>query len=203
MSGVALRMAVLHCRVYLKRWGRSLVSSDWQRRLCAVTYGRAHHVCTQVTAYERTGGGRCVTCHRGEVYLVIGFVGKSSRVTSPVASFTVGRMLCISSNTERHLETGLLARRAGGAILTDQHSGAWLIQTHRSGKSSLRLYKKQREKGCSASEKLSHNLNFYCISYLLFHQSAYNSIGLKQSALSYRRLKRINLKSCSYFSIID
>lgn len=65
-------------------------------------------------------------------------------------------------------------------------------------------YIKSREKkGCSACEKLSYNLNFYCISYLLFCQSASNSIGLEQSGLSYRRLKRTNLKSCSYFSIID
>lgn len=65
-------------------------------------------------------------------------------------------------------------------------------------------YIKSREKkGCSASEKLGHNLNSYCISYLLFRQSASHSIGSEQSGLSYRRLKRIDLRSCSYFSIID
>lgn len=203
MSGVALRMSVLRCRVYLKRWGRSLVSSERQRRLCAVTYGRAHHVRTQVTAYKRTGSERGGTCHRGDVYLIVGLMRKSSRVTGLVASFAVGWMLRISNNTEWHLEIRLLARRAGGVILTDQHSGTWLVQTHRLDKPSLRLHKKQREKGCSACEKLSYNLNFYCISYLLFCQSASNSIGLEQSGLSYRRLKRTNLKSCSYFSIID
>lgn len=201
MSGVALRMSVLHCAVYLERRGRSLVSSKWQRRPCAVTYGRAHHVRTQVTAYERTGSGRGGTCHRGEVYLIVGLVRKPSRVTSLVASFAVGRMLRIDNNTEWHLEIRLLARRAGGVIVADQHSGAWLIQTHRLDKSSLRLHKKQREKGCSASEKLSHDLKFCCISYILFHQSASKSIGSGQSGLSYRRLKRINLKSCSYFSL--
>lgn len=196
MSGVALRMWVLHWRVYLKRWGRSLVSSERQRRLCAVTYGRAHRFRTRVTACKRTGSGRRGACHRGEVYLVVGLMRKSSRVTSLMASFTVGWMLRIGNNTERHVEIRLLAGRAGGVILTDQHSGAWLVQTHCLDKSSLRLHKKQREKGCSASEKLSHNLNFYWISYLIFCQSASNSIGSEQSGLFYRRLKRINLKSC-------
>lgn len=180
MSGVVLRMSVLHCRVYLKRWGSSLVSSERQRRFFAVADGRAHHVRTQVTAYKMTGSRRGGTCHGGEVYLIVGLMRKSSRVTSLVTSFTVGRMLCVGSNTEWHLEIRLLARRAGGVILTDQHSGTWLIQTHCLDKSSLRLYKKQRGKGCSASEKLSYSLIFfYCTSNLLFHQSAYNSIGLE------------------------
>lgn len=180
-------VSVGHRRVDLQRGGGSVGSSKQQRGLCTATRGRAPRVRPQVTAGQRAAAGRGGTRHGGEVDLIVGLMRKPSGVASLVAPFAVGRMLHVGHYTEGHLEVGLLA---GGAVLAEQHRGAGLVQTHRLHKPPLGLWKCTEKR---ASEKLSHNLNFYCISCLLFHLNA--------SLRAFLQEFKNNLKSCSYFSL--
>lgn len=123
--------SVLSCRRQLEHPRTTLV-----RRLFRGTQNRARGQ-MQVIAFKRIWGRRGGTNARREVQLFIRFMREPSRITSFMTSFTVCWVLCVRNNAIGGLVVWLLR----GAIFLNEYGGAWLVQTHCFGKSSLGLKK--------------------------------------------------------------